>query len=283
MLRVDGGMACAGNPLVPTPASRKESRQCCTHVKESGMIPQTMDASLDPVTPYFTFRKVVHSGADFNPLKDIFALRYEVYCIECGYLPPDQFQNGLESDEYDAHSAHFTAHNLDSEVVGTLRLVKPAATQVFPFERYCRTLYGDVSLPSREECGEISRLVVRKNYRRRIGDSLSGIVDCVETRRHERREGSDDRRSSGPQILLGLYRAVYRHSLQTGVRYWFAAMEKSLARSLARFDFVFTPIGLETDYHGPVTPYMADLRELENRLSEHNPELLDWFRGRSSE
>lgn len=241
------------------------------------MIPQTVGTH-DPVTPYFTFQRV-RSGVEVAELKQIFALRYEVYCLECGYLPPEQFQNGLESDEYDARAAHFTAHNLDDEVVGSLRLVQPTALQVFPFERHCSALYEDVVLPRREECGEVSRLVVRKNYRRRSGDSLTGIVDRVEARRHEQRSASEDRRSSGPQILLGLYREIYRYSLQAGVRYWYAAMEKSLARALARFEFVFTPIGMETDYYGPVAPYLADLRELENRLKEHNPDLLAWFRG----
>jgi hypothetical protein len=42
---------------------------------------------------------------------------------------------------------------------------------------------------------------------------------------------------------------------------------------------VFTPIGMETDYYGPVTPYIADLRELEVRVGKSNPELLEWMRG----
>lgn len=244
------------------------------------MNPQTIGTAgaQDPVTPFFTFQRV-RSGVDATELKQIFALRYEVYCIECGYLSPEQFQNGLESDEYDVHSSHFTAHDLGDDVVGSLRIVQPSDTQCFPFERYCKALFKDNALPPRNECGEVSRLVVRKNYRRRTGDSLSGIVDRVEARRHSARgDESNDRRSSGPQILLGLYREAYRHSLRAGIRYWYAAMEKPLARALARFEFVFTPIGMETDYYGPVTPYMADLRELEIRVGKANPELMAWLR-----
>jgi hypothetical protein len=55
-------------------------------------------------------------------------------------------------------------------------------------------------------------------------------------------------------------------------------MEKSLARALARYEFIFTPIGLETDYFGRVTPYMIDLRELEARVGALNPVLMDWLR-----
>lgn len=245
------------------------------------MIPQAIITAADaedPITPSFTFQRVRNS-VDVAELRQIMTLRYEVYCLECGFLSPEQFQYGLETDEYDANSAHFSAHNLHDEVVGSLRLVRPSVSQHFPFETHCKALFKDVALPRKEESGEISRLVVRKDYRRRTGDALTGIADRIEARRHSDRNGaSSERRSTGPQILLGLYRELYQYSLQAGVRYWYAAMEKALARALARFEFVFTPIGPETDYYGLVTPYIADLRELEIRVGAKKPELMDWLR-----
>ena len=53
-------------------------------------------------------------------------------------------------------------------------------------------------------------------------------------------------------------------------------MEKPLARSLSRMGFDFNPIGPETDYYGPVTPFMADLEEILANLL-----LLAWFNDRS--
>lgn len=225
---------------------------------------------------YFTFQQL-HAGVDDSELKRILALRYEVYCLECGFISPGQFRDKLESDEFDAHSVHFSAHNLRDEVVGSLRLVRPSPLKGFPFERYCTSLYGDIALPRVEESGEVSRLVVRREYRRRMGDLLAGITDCAD-RRHRTEERSADRRSRGPQILLGLYREIYQYCIQSGIRYLYAAMEKSLARALARYEFIFTPIGLETDYFGRVTPYMIDLRELEARVGALNPALMDWLR-----
>lgn len=237
----------------------------------------------DPVTPSFSFRWL-RVGEDRAMFEQIFALRYEIYCLECGFLAPDAFKDGLESDEYDAHAAHFTAQNLIDELVGSVRLVQPAPSQCFPFEQHCRALFDNVPLPPREQCAEVSRLVVRKNYRRRSGDSLAGVSAEFTT-------GSNapsltvgapaERRSASPQILLGLYREMYRYSLENGIRYWYAAMERSLARALARFEFVFAPIGLEVDYYGPVTPYVADLRELERRVGAANPGLMTWLRGDS--
>jgi hypothetical protein len=55
-------------------------------------------------------------------------------------------------------------------------------------------------------------------------------------------------------------------------------MERPLARALARLGFAFQQIGAETDYYGPVAPYMADLRELEVKLGEARPDLLTWMR-----
>jgi N-acyl amino acid synthase of PEP-CTERM/exosortase system len=214
---------------------------------------------------------------------EIFALRYEVYCLECGYLDPEEYRDGLETDEYDKGAVHFTAHNRDNELVGSLRLVHPPLSRSFPFENHCYKLFDDVVLPPREQSGEVSRLVVRKSYRRRVGDTLAGVPEVFTMGRPlvglPNEPAPGERRSNSPQILLGLYRELYQYSTEAGIRYWYAAMERSLARVLSRLHFEFTPIGMETDYYGPVTPYLADLRDLERRLGKNNPQMLAWFRG----
>ena len=214
-------------------------------------------------------------------ITELYALRYKVYCLECGFLDPETFENELESDEFDANAVHFTAHNLNDELVGSVRLVLSGIEQRFPFEDHCSELFHDVFLPPRVESAEISRLVVRESYRRRVGDTLAGVPKEFMVsggfRLDEARPAGERRRSS-PQILLGMYREMYQYSVQSNIRYWYAAMERSLARALSRLQFVFKPIGMQTDYYGPVTPYLADLRELERRLEENNPELLAWFR-----
>jgi N-acyl amino acid synthase of PEP-CTERM/exosortase system len=61
------------------------------------------------------------------------------------------------------------------------------------------------------------------------------------------------------------------------VRYWFAAMERSLAHSLAKVGFQFEPIGPEADYYGAVTPYVVDVEVMLERLEQNNPALGAWF------
>jgi len=246
--------------------------------------PPTNLGSVDRTDPYvrnFSFARLP-LGAE-SPLRtQVFALRYEVYCLECGFLDPEDYRDGIESDEYDDRSAHFTAHNHANEMVGSLRLVHAPVSRGFPFEEHCKLLFGNIDLPPRDQCGEVSRLVVRKTYRRRAGDTLAGVPqEFLVPGAAGVSVGSvpGERRSNRPELLMGLYREMYRHSLECGIRYWYAAMERSLARALSRFQFVFVPIGPEVDYYGPVTPYLADLRELEKRLGANDPRLLTWFRG----
>lgn len=215
----------------------------------------------------------VRLGRDDALMRRVFELRFQVYCLECGFLPSANFPDRQEIDEHDANSAHFCALDLRDKLVGCVRLVRPDALQTFPFQSHCSTLLEGVTLPASAESAEISRLIVHHHYRRRRGDTLASITEQqdTETPEHEMRKKS-------PQILLSLYRQMYAFSLNNGIRYWYAAMERPLARTLTRMNFGFLQIGPLTDYYGPVAPYLADLRKLETLLGERDPALLAWMR-----
>jgi N-acyl amino acid synthase of PEP-CTERM/exosortase system len=209
---------------------------------------------------------------DDAPLRDAFDLRYNVYCLECRFLDPRAYPDGLETDGDDPASAHFGAYNQGHELVGYVRLVPPDAQGRLPWELHCKSLRDGARLPPRAQSAEISRLMVREDYRRRRGDTLAGVPggDPETAERVERRAAT-------PQILLTLYRQMYRYSVAKDIRHWYAAMERPLARSLKQLDFAFTQIGEEADYFGPVAPYLADLRELEAHLALSQPDLLAWM------
>jgi N-acyl amino acid synthase of PEP-CTERM/exosortase system len=205
--------------------------------------------------------------------KEIAALRYDVYCLERGYLDSRQYPENAEVDEFDDRSTHIAAYTRDNLLVGTVRLVRAGLSQVFPLETRC-SFFKEFDLPPKPLCGEVSRLIVRKNFRGGgpVVPDRRGVLQATQPL-----QTGAERRSSSAKILLGLFREMYQHSRNVGIRYWFAAMEKPLARSLNQMGFQFTPAGPETDYSGPVTPFVADLDKLMAILGRVNPSLSSWF------
>ena len=231
-----------------------------------------MPADTSGFAPYFHSCQV-QPAIDPDFMQRIFALRYQVYCVECAFLDAAQFSSPHETDLYDSRSAHFCAFNLAGELVGYVRLVHAESGQKFPFQSHCPLDLTDTAQPARAHTAEISRLMVRQDYRRRRHDNLAGVTvhdsDAAPAR---------EKRRNTPQILLSLYRQMYTHSLRVGIRHWYAAMEPPLARVLTRMNFGFVQVGPPSDYYGLVAPYLADLRELEAQIGQHQPPLLAWLR-----
>lgn len=216
-------------------------------------------------------------------MEDIYRLRYEVYCIERNFLDENDYPDGLETDVYDICSAHFAAYN-HQHIVGTVRLVQPEADQLYPFEGHCR-VFKDFRFRPRRQAAEISRLVLcrasrrgrhRGEFAKIMGNGNNEGAGELKVKPSTAIKGSQ-KRGDIPQLLLDLYREIYRHSRCNGIRYLYAAMEKWLACSLDHIGFRFGPIGPATDYYGPVNPYIIDLEELVMTLREQNPLLLAWL------
>ncbi len=231
----------------------------------------TLLTAVTDFAPDFRFIHL-HANRDSQLMLDVFEFRYQVYCVECRFLDAADYPQRHESDAFDDNSAHFCALNQRDQLVGYVRLVRPDAAQTFPFQQHCGLAAG-MSLAEPSLAAEISRLMVRQDYRRRRGDTLVGVT--VEP---EQDEAVPERRDHSPKILLGLYRQMYSYSLENGIRFWYAAMERSLDRVLTRMNFGFRQLGPQADYYGPVAPYMLDLRELEQRLDQSKPQLMAWMR-----
>lgn len=227
--------------------------------------------------PYFTARYLVPEVSP-DKFREISAFRFQVYCQECKFLPEQDYPEGLELDAFDAASSHYFSANRRDELVGYVRLVQAKANSGFPFYEHCPDVLSGVELPPAAESAEISRLMVHPAYRRRKGDTLAGVTIYDDSLMSD-----EERRAKSPQILLSMYRQMYRYSRVHGIRYWYAAMEKFLSRSLAMFGFDFKQVGPEVDYYGPVATYVADLRELERSVQANNPYLLQWMTERRPE
>lgn len=205
-------------------------------------------------------------------MKRVFELRYEVYCQERGFLPVQDYPDGLEFDEYDERSAHFCEFDESDDLVGYVRLVRAEQLPDFPFMNHCSSVDFGSGPPQVDQCAEISRLIVHPSLRRRRNDTNvePGFASAT-------RASMDDRRRQSRLILPALYRQMYVYSRRAGIRYWYAAMERPLARHMMQLGFPFQQIGPLTDYYGPVAPYLLDLTACEAALASRNPALLDWM------
>jgi len=199
-------------------------------------------------------------------------LRYQVYCMECSYLCPDDYPDGTESDEHDDAAQHFYAYDLLGELVGYMRLIRPNDEQLFPFQNHCVTFTDGAKLPAPGRAAEVSRLMLRSDYRRL---PARGLADEASGQPPTGLSGA--KRDDAAQVLLSLYRQVYLYSRANGIDYWYAAMERPLARSLLRMNIAFKEIGPLTDYYGPVVPYLSNLQELESQIAARHPALLAWL------
>jgi N-acyl amino acid synthase of PEP-CTERM/exosortase system len=216
-----------------------------------------------------SFRKI----ASPDRLQEAYRLRFQVYCHECHFLKESDYPQGYETDEFDPFSAHFGAFDSEDRMVGSVRLILPCASR-FPIEEHCPALEVDRNLIPRENCAEVSRLTISKLYRRRANDGLY-YEPQVEDKKIQGRGGPFTRRMR--PMAFGLYRAMYQESKRTGILYWFALMEKSLWKLLNIHGLAFRPIGPEVDFFGMVTPYLADIRELEKGVYSKFPEFHEYF------
>lgn len=202
--------------------------------------------------------KNMMNRVDFS---DVFALRYQVYCVEREFLSRDQYETSEESDEFDEFSAHFAAV-YEGRVLGNLRLVRPF-NATFPFQRHCAT-FPDIQIQYKRS-GEISRLAIAKDRLAGTDGSLGGRLPggrAICTRE---------------AIVLCLLKAMLQFSRYRHIEVWYSAMENSLTRLLSRYGISFRPIGEETDYYGPVKPYFAHRDEVLEGMRSRAPTLHEWM------
>ncbi len=181
-----------------------------------------------------TFHKVETE----EDLENVYRLRYQIYCIEKGYEPKEKYPDGIEMDEYDVYSIHFTAKIRD-HTVGTARLIlnNPLG---FPGEKYCKTDIASFRL-KKEQTVEISRFAVSTTFVRALQFDRT-------------------------RILIGLFRELYQETKQLGIENLCAAMGKGLQRLLCKYGIVFSPLGPIIDYHGPRALHVTCMANIEEDI-----------------
>lgn len=231
-------------------------------------------AAFDPVE-HFERHFEVQPVRDDAARQEVFRLRYAVYCEELGYEDPGAFPDGLEHDDFDADSEFaLLRHRESGRAAGCVRLIltERRPDLRFPFEHVCAGHLDprlvDPATLDRAHAGEISRLAVHRDFRRRSGERVSpdgvaaGADTTLGTRRH-------------PMLAMGLFLAASALGLNRGLDQVLVMMEPRLARLLGSCGIRFTPVGEVIDYHGKRGPFRIRREELLNALDDTSRALLD--------
>jgi N-acyl amino acid synthase of PEP-CTERM/exosortase system len=219
----------------------------------------------------FEFRKISH---DDPLLIEVYKLRYKVYCEEWGFEKPGDHPGEIERDDFDAHSVHFVAINRDShKVIGTIRIVFHSKLG-FPIEQHCH-IHDDTLKSDKTHWGEISRLAVSKEYRRRTGDD-SIYINGAPLRDDDAKPAHEKRKFENT-IVVGLYRCIYRECMVSKLTHLYAVMAKGLFLLLKRIGLIFNQVGPGVEYHGMRTPYAGSVQGMMEEFSRTNNDLYRCF------
>lgn len=200
--------------------------------------------------------------------RDYLALRHKVFCEELKRIPSlDQFFSDvpLESDAYDAHSLHVLCRSLETgAAVGCSRMILPSVKGLSIASRYPISHQTTIS-PS--QIGEISRLAIASELRRYRGDLSS--AGLPETHSNQLRSASAIDKRDGSLVAMGLYRENFKLAHKYGITHFYAAMEPSLARLLARNGFPFQIAGpLNTMVKPARQPYFIGVHAIQAAMPD---------------
>jgi N-acyl amino acid synthase of PEP-CTERM/exosortase system len=221
------------------------------------------------------FQAVFANTAELK--KEVYRIRYEVYCQELKYESPDKFPEHQEIDNYDDRSLHcLLKHRMSGQYAGCVRLVFPDPSQSdrsLPLNKIC-TLDLDLKELPTHSFGEVSRLAVIDRFRRRTGESQTpaGLLLFPNQTQEEREK------RGFPVIALSLYLAATCLGIESGMERVLVLMEPRLARHLRYFGFTFTQIGDFVEFRGKRGPYQIISETIVNGLPPHIVELMEVIR-----
>ncbi|GAB4169167.1 MAG: hypothetical protein OHK0026_12320 [Rhodocyclaceae bacterium] len=197
---------------------------------------------------------------------EAYRLRHAVYCEELGWEPlrPD----GLESDEYDAHSLHCLIRaKKDGRFAGCTRLIlaRPGEPHhPLPFEKACaatldRSICDPQALP-RHTIAEVSRLAVISRYRRRKGEERTPMAISDDS------FGSKDQ-PRFPYIPVALYLGTIEMAARSGIDTIFVLTEPRLAGHFAKLGVQVKRIGGAVEHRGTRVPSMMSVQGILSGLN----------------
>lgn len=235
-----------------------------------------------------TYFELVHANTD-ELRRQAYELRYQVYVLETGFEDekncrcmevPGRGRVCWEEDAFDLRADHcLIRHRRSGIYAATARLILPqpdAWTVPFPIELHCPLQSPVTDIETRIHLGEISRFVVSRVFKRRIGElgTLAGVSENTDIY-----FDADERRLL-PHLSLGLFAGIVYMAHNNHVTHCYAVMEPALLRLLGRFGVLFNRIGADVDYHGIRVPCLGILQEALPNIRRVAPSVWDFITNR---
>jgi N-acyl amino acid synthase of PEP-CTERM/exosortase system len=191
----------------------------------------------------------------------VYFIRHDVYARELGFEPVRADER--ETDRFDRHSMHCLVRTADDgRPAGCARVVMPDPQdphQPLPFEVACRDSLDrsiiDPALLPRDRIGEVSRLAVMGEFRRRKGEDRAAV-----TLSSADIAGLPIARF--PNIPVSLYFGAVAMAQRQGVEYLFTLTEPRLARHFAKAGIAIHAIGSPIEHRGMRVPSMMRVSEI---------------------
>jgi N-acyl amino acid synthase of PEP-CTERM/exosortase system len=206
--------------------------------------------------------------ADSHDLKThVYNIRHSVYCEELKFEPENNEKR--EKDNFDDHSIHcLIEHKPTARYSGTVRIVRPETTgQLIPIQKFCLNSISPGKINPNDfkpyEIGEISRLAVPEEFRRRKSDQYQGASTGVINQHNY----SETELRCFPFIAIGLYLSAASVVIEKDIKHTFVMMEPRLARSMRFVGIQFEQIGPVINYHGKRAPYYINPNLLMQNLT----------------
>ena len=207
--------------------------------------------------------------ANESKVNEAFKIRHEVYARELGWEPIRD--SGMETDEFDSGSMHLLLLHRRSEMyAGCIRLVcsdNQGEISLLPFETHCSEVIEESRLNLTElhqlSYGEISRLAVPEQFRRRQGEAKMPFV------MNEFNPASLFTKSemrAVPNIALGLYMGSLCLASLNHQQFVFALMESRLCRRLRRLGIMFESVSDAIEWRGSRMVYRLEVATIEQNL-----------------
>lgn len=209
--------------------------------------------------------------ADTDEARQInYRLRYQVYCLDRRFEPPERFPDGMESDGHDDQAAHFIVRERRTgEWRGATRVILSAPEEL-PMNQACQFL-NNVRQMGAERIMEMSRLLITRPPTPPV-PTLYDIKARVTDAEQQRGAGGSD-----SAILLGLIRAAQRYGLENQFSHMVFLTTPALARILRRLQLDLRQVGAPCEHRGLRAPFLLSLTDGFDQLASQSEPMRSFF------